>query len=106
MDYKKLEERLSNEYENIKVFEDMSNIIPRIYVACNFKDNFVFVVSEFQDSEIGGEFIKTETQTTEEMWNNFDTDASLLAREELINYIASNSDEFFVLGKDDNRVLH
>jgi len=104
MNFDKLEARLSEQYDNIKVFEDTSKIMPRIYVACNFEDDFVFVVSEYQDSEIGGEFERNKGQTTEEMWEDFNSDVSISARQVLIKHIAAGNAE--VLGDNDNRVLH
>lgn len=104
MNFEELEVRLSQQYENIKVFEDTGNIMPKIYVACNFEDDFIFVVSEYKDSEIGGEFERTDDQTTEEMWNDFNSDVSISARQVLINHIEDGS--AMVIGKNDNRVLH
>jgi len=104
MDFDDLEKRLADQYENIKVFEDTSNVMPRIYVACNFGDDFLFVVSEYKNSEIGGEFQRTENQTTEEMWDEFNSDVSISARQVLINHIVSGKAD--VLGNNDNRVLH
>lgn len=104
MNFEELEGRLSEQYENIKVFEDVSNVMPKIYVACNFEDDYLFVVSEYKNSEIGGEFQRTEDQTTEEMWNDFNSDVSISARQVLINHVSTGSAD--ILGDNDNRVLH